>query len=107
MPQLKVQNQYRTTLTSSLSATGDLAFTVSSPPTYTNGFIVISPDISTQREVVYFHNVIGSTIYVRSENRISPKAHASTESIQMNDVAEIFNTYSDMISQAFYCEKIG
>jgi len=25
----------------------------------------------------------------------------------MNDVAEIFNTYSDMISQAFYVEKTG
>ena len=25
----------------------------------------------------------------------------------MNDVAEIFNTFSDMISQAFYVEKTG
>ena len=107
MPQLKVQNQYSSTLTSSLASTGNLAFTVSSPPTYTNGFVVVSPDISTQREVMYFHDVIGSTIYVRSENRISPKAHSSLEVIKMNDVAEIFNTYSDMISQAFYCEKIG
>lgn len=56
---------------------------------------------------MYFHDVIGSTIYVRSENRISPKGHTSTEAIQINDVAEIFNTFSDMISQAFYVEKTG
>lgn len=65
MPQLKVQNQYKALITSSIASSGDVAFTVSSPPAYTNGFVVVSPDLSTQREVMYFHDVIGSTIYVR------------------------------------------
>lgn len=56
---------------------------------------------------MYFHNVVGNTISVRSENRISPRSHAVGETVQINDVAEIFNTYSDMISQAFYVEKTG
>lgn len=107
MPQLKVQNQYRATLTSSILATGDIAFTVTTPPTYTNGFIVLSPDVISQREVIYFYNVVGNTIYARYENRSSPKAHSSSEAVQINDVAEIFNAFSDMISQAFYVEKTG
>lgn len=105
MPQLKVQNQYRWLITSAIAASGDVSFTVSVSPTYTNGFIVVSPDLSTKREVMYFDNVIGNTIYVKWVNRTSPKSHSSTEVIQMNDVAEIFNTYSDMLSQAFYVEK--
>lgn len=56
---------------------------------------------------MYYHNVSGNTIYVRAENRISPKAHSKNEVVQINDVAEIFNTYSDMISTCFYVEKTG
>lgn len=109
MPQLKVQNQYNTTITeaSGIPASGDATFTVWTPPVNTNGFIVISPDISSQREIMYYHNVIGNTIYVRGDNRILPKPHSQTEVVKMNDVAEIFNFFSDMIGQAFYVEKTG
>ena len=109
MPTLKVQNLYNTTVTeaSGIPATGDCNFTVWTPPTYSNGFIVISPDNSSLREIMYYHDMIGSRIYVRWENRFSPKAHSSSETVKMNDVAEIFNTFSDMISQAFYVEKTG
>ena len=54
---------------------------------------------------MYYHNVIGNRIYVRAENRFSPKEHSEAEIVKMNDVAEIFNTFSDMISQMFYVEK--
>jgi hypothetical protein len=56
---------------------------------------------------MYYHDVIGNRIYVRGVNRFSPKAHASTEVVKINDVAEIFNTFSDMIAQTFYIEKTG
>lgn len=109
MPQLKVQNLYNTTITEAggIPASGDCDFTVAVAPENTNGFIIISPENPILREIMYYHNVSGSRIYVRKENRFSPKAHAATESVKMNDVAEIFNTFSDMISQAFYVEKTG
>lgn len=109
MPQFKVENLYRTTITSSsgIAASGDVNFTVTTPPINPNGYIVISPDSTTLREIMYYHNVSGNTIYVRAENRPSPKAHSKNEIVQINDVAEIFNTYSDMISTCFYVEKTG
>lgn len=111
--QLKVQNQYRTYLTTSggIISTWDITFTVTSAPAYTNGYLVFSPDIVSQREIMYYHNVTGNIVSVRAENRglwgTIAKTHAENEAIQINDIAEIFNTFSDMISQAFYVEKTG
>lgn len=109
MPQLKVENLYNTTITSVgwIPSSGDCDFTVAVAPQNTNWFIILSPDNPTRREIMYYHNVIGNRIYVRWENRVLPKAHIATETVKMNDVAEIFNTFSDMISQAFYVEKTG
>lgn len=56
---------------------------------------------------MYYHDVVGNRIYVRGVNRINPKEHTEGEVVKMNDVAEIFNTFSDMISSAFYVEKTG
>jgi len=109
MPKIKVENLYKTAITSSLgiAASGDVSFTVTTAPINSNGFIVISPDSTTLREIMYYHDVIGNTIYVRAENRMLPKAHSKNELVQINDIAEIFNTYSDMISTCFYAEKTG
>jgi hypothetical protein len=81
-------------------------FTVSVAPRYTNGFLVLSPENATSRETVYFHNVIGNRVYVRSVNRKAPKYHAVNDFVQMNDVEEIFNFYSDASSPLFYVEKV-
>ena len=113
MPTLKVQNQYRTYLSTSggIISTGDITFTVPTPPTYSNGYIVFSPDIVSQREIMYYHSVAGNIISIRAENRglgnTTAKTHAENEAIQINDVAEIFNTFSDMLAQVFYIEKTG
>lgn len=108
--QIKVQNFYSSIITSNITGTGDTTFTVAVIPTYSNGFLCISPDNATQREIVYYHDVVGSTIHVRAENRgldgTSAKTHTSSESIAMKDVAGIFNTFSDMIPQTFHVEKI-
>jgi len=111
MPQLKVQNFYSTALTSDIVGTGDTSFTVTVAPTFTSGFLVISPNNASLREIVYFHNVVGNTVSVRAENRwqggTTARSHTSQEPVAMKDIAEIFNMFSDMISQMFYVEKLG
>ena len=109
MPSIKTQDLYRVVITESagIAASGDVDFTVSAAPARTNGFLVLSPENATSREVVYFHNVIGNRIYVRWVNRRSPKLHPANDSVQMNDVEDIFNYYSDMVSPLFYMEKTG
>lgn len=111
MPQLKVQNFYSTALTSDIVGTGDTSFTVTVAPTFTSGFLVISPNNASLREIVYFHNVVGNTVSVRAENRwqggTTARAHTSQEPVAMKDIAEIFNMFSDSISQCFFVEKTG
>ena len=111
MPQLKVQNFYSTVLTSDIVGTGDTSFNVTVAPAFTSGFLVISPNNTSLREIVYFHNVVGSTISVRAENRgqggTTAKPHTSQEPVAMKDIAEIFNMFSDAISQCFFVEKTG
>jgi len=109
--QLKVQNFYSTVLTSDISSTWDTDFTVSVVPTYTAGFLVISPSNAWLREIVYFHNVVWNTISVRSENRWQggtiARLHTAQEPVAMKDIAEIFNMFSDSLSQCFFVEKTG
>lgn len=109
MPSIKTQDLYRALITeeAGVPSSGDVNFTVSSPPTRTNGFLVLSPENASSRETVYYHDVIGNRIYVRGVNRKSPKFHAKNDLVQMNDVEEIFNFYSDMMSPLFYVEKTG
>jgi len=107
---LTLQDFYSTTITEEVGIpeTGDFDFTVATPPQHTNGFIVVSANNSTLRDVFYYHNVVGNRIYVRQEGRLSgDKEHVSGEPVQINDTANIFNYFSDMISQAFFVEKTG
>lgn len=109
MPSIKTQDLYRALITEEvgIAASGDASFTVTTPPNRTNGFLVLSPDNSISRETVYYHDVVGNRIYVRGVNRKSPKFHPKGDAVQMNDVEEIFNFYSDMTSPLFYTEKTG
>lgn len=107
MNQLKVQNLYNTSLTQDggIPPSGDCDFTVATAPTRTYWYIILSPDNALQREIMYYHNVVWNRIYVKWVNRIWAKEHSEWEVVKMNDVAEIFNTFSDMIAQTFYVEK--
>lgn len=109
MPQIKVQDLYDVVVTESsgIPDSWDIDFTVSNPPINANWWIVVESENTPKRDLMYYHNVVGSRIYVRSENRPSPKAHTSGVSVKMLDVAEIFNFFSDMVSQLFYVEKTG
>lgn len=109
---LYLQNLYEPTLTSATVASSwDVTFALSITPSYTKWFITFSPSNASQREIMYFDDVIGSTVYVKSENRwlgwTTAKAHTQWEIVAMKDVAEIFNFFSDNISNAFYVEKKG
>lgn len=106
--QLKVQDFFSTTITepTGIPATGDFDFTVAVAPQYTNGFIVVSGNNSSLRDVFYFHNRVWNRIFVRKEWRLTGnKAHTEWEPVQINDTANIFNYFSDMISQTFFVEK--
>lgn len=111
MPQLKVQNYYTPTITAFTGALWDATFTLSVAPTYSYGYIVLAADNINLREIVYYHDKVGNTISVRAENRglggTTPKQHGTKENCAMKDVAEIFNFFSDNISQCFNIEKTG
>lgn len=78
MPVIKVQNQYETSVTEAggILDSGDVNFTVGTPPVNTNGWLVVDADNVNSRELMYYHDVIGSRIYVRSVNRSNPKLHS-------------------------------
>lgn len=109
---LYVQNFYEPTLSSaSVASSWDVTFTLSTTPSYTKWYITFSPSNAAQREIMFFDDVVGSTVYVKSENRwlwgTTAKAHTQGETVAMKDVAEIFNFFSNNISNAFYVEKKG
>ncbi len=111
MPQLKIQNYYTPTITAFTGALWDATFTLSVAPTYSYGYIVLAADNINLREIVYYHSVAWNIISVRAENRglggTTPKQHGTKENCAMKDVAEIFNFFSDNISQCFNIEKTG
>lgn len=111
MPQLKVQNYYEPTITAFTGALWDATFTLSVAPTYSYGYIVLAADNINLREIVYYHSTVWNVISVRAENRglggTTPKQHGVKELCAMKDVAEIFNFFSDNISQCFNVEKTG
>lgn len=111
MPQLKVQDYYTPTITAFTGALWDATFTLSLAPTYSYGYFVLAADNINLREIVYYHDKVGNTISVRAENRglggTTPKQHGTKENCAMKDVAEIFNFFSDNLSQCFNIEKTG
>jgi hypothetical protein len=69
MTNIKLQNFVQGTYTEDIPSSGafNVALSAGATPTETKGFMVF--DYATTREVVYFHNRIGSRIYVAAENR--------------------------------------
>ena len=57
--QIQLENFYQTVLTSpTIAASGDVAFTVATPPVYAKGWMVISSENAAKREVMYYHSVV-------------------------------------------------
>jgi len=107
---LKIQNFFEVVTTGTIPLSWDAVFTVSVAPANTRGFIVVSPNNLAGREIM-FYNSTWNTLTVKAENRwlwgTTVWAHALNEPVALKDVAEIFNFFSDNVSQAFFVEKTG
>jgi len=101
----QLQNFYKATLTRNWSATtGD--FNVSVAPTVSSGYLVVSPNNSTLREIIYYtatgSNAYGpfitvSTIGGRGIGGTSAQVHSIGESVRMNLTAEHWQEMQDDI----------
>lgn len=100
-----VEDFYIATSLTDLSDSWDLEITVNTPPSNTKWFIIVDPNSQANRERMYYHNVIGNTIYVRAINRVNPKQHYAQDKIQINDTSLIFNYLSKLQSTTFYVEQ--
>lgn len=106
-----LQNFYRTTVTSAsaIPLSWDFNFDVAVAPVNKNWFLILGSENISTRQIFYYHDVIGNTIYVRGVNRITAASVPvpTGYSVKMNDVSEIFNYFGDNLSTLFYVEKIG
>ncbi len=104
---LLTESFYATTISevSGIASSGDVDFTVTTPPVNPKGFIIISPGVLAKRERMFYHLVSGSRIYVKGINRTDAKAHLLWEPVQINDSSDLFNYFSDVVSTTFYIEK--
>lgn len=103
---LSLQNFYKATITRNWSATtGD--FNVSVAPTVSPGYIVVSPNNSTLREIVYYtatgSNSYGDFITVatlggRGVGETTAQTHTIGETVRMNLTAEHWDAMNDDIA---------
>lgn len=114
MPSL--QNFYKATITRAWTAsTGD--FNVSIAPTVSSGYLVISPNNSTLREIVTYTatgtNGFGPfvTVSARGVGGTSAQTHAIGESVRMNITAEhweeVPSISSGIVAPASTPAKVG
>ncbi len=63
MKKILTQNNYSTTLSSDITqSSGNIEFTVNVAPLNPRGFVLVGPPENP--EEMYYHKVIGNTIYV-------------------------------------------
>jgi len=101
-----LQNFYKTTITRNWTATtGD--FNVAVAPTPTSGWLVVSPNNSTLREIVYYSatgsNAYGAFITIsnigdRGLGGTTAQTHTIGETIRMNVTAEHWAEMTDTIA---------
>lgn len=102
---IKTQNLLSWVISDAIPSSWDFTVTLSQAPTYTKWFIVFDVTSASSYESVYFHNRVWNVIYVKAENRPSPKAHSIGTSFQMNNTAELINYLSDNANTFWYVEK--
>jgi len=103
---LLVEDFYKTTLTADVNASWDIELEVTTPPLNKKGFIIVNPESNSERERMYYHDVIGNIIYVKWVNRIDPKEHFALDKVQINDTSLIFNYLSKALSTTFFVEQL-
>ena len=109
-PNLGFQNFFTTTLASGITAS-DTTIYLNSLPTPTEGYLVIEPDSSTNKEIIYYTSkganfvTLPSVAAGRGVGGTSAVSHNSGVTCQMNVVAEHFEALQD--GTAFAVGGIG
>lgn len=109
-PNLGFQNFYTTTLSSGITAT-DTTIYLNSLPTPTEGYLVIEPDSSTNKEIIYYTSkganfvTLPSIAAGRGVGATTAVSHNTGVTCQMNVVAEHFEALQD--GTAFAVGGIG
>ncbi len=99
-PNLSYQNFFTTTLSSSIVA-GDTTIPLVSVPTPSEGYLVIEPDSSTNREIIYYTSVGGSFVTCpsaasgRGVGGTTAISHSSGATVQLNNNAEYWTGLQD------------
>lgn len=109
-PNLGFQNFFTTTLASGITAS-DTTIYLNSLPTPSEGYLVIEPDSSTNKEIIYYTSkganfvTLPSVAAGRGVGGTSAVSHSSGVTVQMNVVAEHFKALQD--GTAFAVGGIG
>lgn len=107
MATIKIQNSYSTTTTGTIPASGDFTVTLAQAPVESKGWVTFDNANPALREYAYFNSRSGATITVKAVNRTNPQAHASSATIQINNMAEMFQYLSEIAGNFGYVEKVG
>jgi len=109
-PSLGFDNFYTSTLSAGITAS-DTTIYLNALPTATEGYLVIEPDSSTQREIIYYTSkganfvTCPSAAAGRGVGATTAQSHSSGVTAQMNVVAEHFEALQD--GTAFTAGGIG
>jgi hypothetical protein len=109
-PNLSFQNYFTTTLATGITAS-DSTIYLNSLPTGSEGYLVIEPDSSTNKEIIYYTSkganfvTLPSVAAGRGVGGTSAVSHSSGVTCQMNVVAEHFKALQD--GTAFAVGGIG
>ena len=99
-PSLGFDNFYTSTLSAGITAS-DTTIYLNALPTATEGYLVIEPDSSTQREIIYYTSkganfvTLPSAAAGRGVGATTAQSHSSGVTAQMNVVAEHFEALQD------------
>ena len=99
-PNLGYQNFFSTTLSSTITAS-DTTIYLNSLPTPSEGYLVIEPDSTTNREIIYYTSkganfvTCPSVAAGRGVGGTSAASHSSGVTVQMNNNAELWTSLQD------------
>lgn len=97
---LRTQNFFQTTLSSSISAS-DTTIPLNAVPTGTEGYLIIEPDSSTNREIIYYTSKTGSGVTLpsagagRGQDGTSAASHSSGATVKMHFVSAYWDALRD------------
>jgi len=97
---LGYDNFFSTTLSAGITAS-DTTISLNALPTASEGYLVIEPDSSTAREIIYYTSKTGSAVVCpsaaagRGVGGTTAASHAINSTVEMNTVAEMWEALQD------------